>query len=167
MSSSAAPKIRTTALRNRLQPLLDGVALQRAWLRVVPDQRRAASRLPFVVLVSLLLVGGVVGLLMFNTSMQQAAFAEQRLQDQATNLAAQQASLDSELEALQDPQTIAAKAQKLGMVIPGTPAFLSVPSGKVTGEATAADRDATPPLYPHITKPRGAATTKSSTLKTR
>ena len=38
----------------------------------------AAPRVPFVTLVSLMLLGGVVGLLMFNTSMQQASFRAAR-----------------------------------------------------------------------------------------
>lgn len=148
MSSSAAQPV-----RSRLAPHLVERARR---LTVVPDSRQAASRLPFVILVSMLLVGGVVGLLLFNTSMQQASFAENKLQDQATNLAARQQTLTLEIQRMQDPQTIAEKAQKLGMVYPGVPAFLDVPSGKVDGTPTPADRSATPPLYAHISKPRAA-----------
>ena len=54
---------------------LAGAALQRARLTVVPRARTRTSALPFVTLVSFVLLAGVIGLLMFNTSMQQAAFA--------------------------------------------------------------------------------------------
>ncbi|MGH3353381.1 MAG: hypothetical protein ACRDPS_22155 [Nocardioides sp.] len=112
-----------------------------------------APRLPFVVLVSMLLIGGVVGLLVFNTSMQQSAFQEQRLQEQATTLAAREQALDGELKKMEDPHKIAAKAKGLGMVVPQNAAMLRVPEAKVEGEAAAADRSATPPLHPKQAKP--------------
>ena len=49
---------------------------------------------------SLLMLGGVIGLLLFNTSMQQASFAATALESQATNLAARQQTLEMELERL-------------------------------------------------------------------
>ncbi|SDK45102.1 Cell division protein FtsB [Nocardioides sp. YR527] len=112
-----------------------------------------APRLPFVVLVSMLLVGGVVGLLVFNTSMQQSAFQEQKLQEQATTLAAREQALDGELKTMEDPHKIAAKAKELGMVVPQNAAMLRVPAAKVEGEAAPADRSATPPLHPKVAKP--------------
>lgn len=112
-----------------------------------------APRLPFVVLVSMLLVGGVVGLLVFNTSMQQSAFQEQRLQEQATTLAAREQALDAELKKMEDPHKIAAEAKELGMVVPQNAAMLRVPEAKVEGEAAPADRSATPPLHPKVGKP--------------
>ena len=51
-------------------------AVDRARLTVVPHRRRVrAPRMPFVTLVSVVLLGGIVGLLCFNTQMQQASFA--------------------------------------------------------------------------------------------
>ena len=51
-------------------PRIAEAAVERARLTVVPrTARRRAPRVPFVTLVSLLLVGGVAGLLFFNTSM--------------------------------------------------------------------------------------------------
>jgi cell division protein FtsB len=148
MSSTAAPKVASRRLA-----WLEPSALQRARLSVVPRRRVRASRFPFVTLVSLILLGGVVGLLCFNTSMQQAAFTESRLQDQATNLAAQQQALESDLETLRDPQNVAEKAQKLGLVIPGNVAMLHVGTGKVSGDAAPANGDVTPPLWPTVRKP--------------
>jgi cell division protein FtsB len=148
MSSSAAPKV-----TSRRVAWLEPGALQRARLTVVPRRRVRASRLPFVTLVSLILLGGVVGLLCFNTSMQQAAFTEARLEKQATTLAAQQQSLEMDLERLRDPQHVAEAAEKQGMVIAPNPAILHVDTGKVSGEAAPATRDATPPLWPAVRKP--------------
>jgi cell division protein FtsB len=148
MSASAAPKTTT-----RRPAWLEPGALQRARLTVVPRPRVAVSRFPFVTLVTLILLGGVVGLLCFNTSMQQAAFTEARLQKQATTLAAQQQTLEMELEKLRDPQHVAEAAERQGMVIPANVAMLHVATGAVSGDATPANGDATPPLWPSIRKP--------------
>ena len=65
-------------------PRIAEAAVERARLTVVPARRGApAARVPFVMLVSLLLVGGVAGLLLFNTSMQQASFTATAMEDQA------------------------------------------------------------------------------------
>ena len=81
--SSTAP-----ALRARV-PRLAGAALERARLTVVPRRRRRrSSPVPFLLVVSMVAVGGIVGLLLFNTSMQQASFAATSLQNQADNLVA-------------------------------------------------------------------------------
>lgn len=144
----------TSAPAERLAPLRHRIAaLDRARLAVVPRTRVQAPRLPFVTLVSLILVGGVVGLLCFNTSMQQAAFAATSLDQQATSLAARQQTLEMELEQLRDPQRIADKAQRQGLVIPTSVAMIEVPSGKVIGTAAPAEAGNTPPLWPRIRKP--------------
>jgi len=151
--SSTAPQVR------RSSGWLDPAALRRARLRAVPPRRTSpasAGRLPFVTLVTLLLIGGVVGLLMFNTSMQQAAFSQTSLEEQATNLAAREQTMKMQLERMQDPQRVALEARKLGMVIPGRPAMLYVPSGKVKGSPEPAGRQATPPLYPRNPAPKAA-----------
>ena len=115
--SSTAP-----ALRARV-PRLAGAALERARLTVVPKRkRRHSSPVPFLVVVSMLAVGGIVGLLLFNTSMQQASFAATDLQHRADTLLAQQQTLQMDLDKMRDPQAIALKAQRLGMVLPTSPA---------------------------------------------
>jgi hypothetical protein len=135
--SSTAP-----ALRARV-PRLAGAALERARLTVVPKRRRRTSPVPFLVLVSMLAVGGVVGLLLFNTSMQQASFAATELQHQADSLDAREQGLQMEIDHLRDPQVIALKAQRMGMVLPTSPAVLDVRTGRVLGDpapATGLDR---------------------------
>lgn len=125
--------------RSRLPRIADA-AVARARLTVVPRPRTRAARVPFVVLVSMVLLSGVVGLLLFNTSLQQASFAATALQDQATTLSARQQTLKMELDQLRDPQRVAVQAQRMGMVPPSNPAFLELPSGKVLGDPTPATR---------------------------
>ena len=134
-------------------PRLAEAAVERARLTVVPRTRSRAARMPFVTLVSLLLVGGIVGLLLFNTSMQQASFAATSLETQAETLAARQQTLTMELEELRNPQRVAEQAQRMGMVIPASPAFLEL-DGTVTGQPTPAAPDQAIALAPRrVVKP--------------
>ncbi len=111
-------------------------AVEKARLTVVPRVRTRAPRVPFVTLVSLVLVAGIVGLLLFNTSMQQASFAAASLQSEADTLAAREQTLRMELDELRNPQQLAEKAQSMGMVIPAAPVFLDLRTGKTSGVRT-------------------------------
>ncbi|HEX6151028.1 MAG TPA: hypothetical protein VFZ39_14740, partial [Nocardioides sp.] len=109
--SSPAFQIRSGRIRAAGAPGrvsgLAGAALHRARLTVVPRTRTRTSHLPFVTLVSFVLLAGVVGLLMFNTSMQQAAFTATTMEQQAATLNAREQTLRMELDALRDPQRVA------------------------------------------------------------
>ena len=114
-------------------PRIAEAAVERARLTVVPRRASRAARVPFVTLVSLLLVGGVVGLLLFNTSMQQASFTTTAMEQQAALLDAREQSLQMDLEKLRDPQRVAVQARAIGMVPPSSPAFLRLSDGRVLG----------------------------------
>jgi hypothetical protein len=120
-------------------PRFADAAVERARLTVVPRRTSKAPKVPFVSLVSLLLVGGVVGLLLFNTSMQQASFTATSLQERATVLDAKEQSLQMELDTLRDPQRVAARAKRLGMVPASSPAFIRLSDGKVLGNPVVAE----------------------------
>jgi cell division protein FtsB len=113
-------------------------AIEKARLTLVPARRVQAPRAPFAVLVFAILGMGVVGLLMFNTHMQQASFYATKLQAQADDLTARQQKLDMELADLRDPQRLATAAKDLGMVAPGVPLFVDLANGKVDGTPTVA-----------------------------
>jgi hypothetical protein len=123
-------------------------AVDKARLTVVPRVRTRAPRVPFVTLVSLVLVGGIVGLLLFNTSMQQASFSASALEGQADTLAAREQTLRMELDELRNPQRVALEAQQMGMVIPAAPVFLDLASGKTIGVRTPATRENAIQLLP-------------------
>lgn len=123
-------------------------AVDKARLTVVPRVRTRAPRVPFVTLVSLVLVGGIVGLLLFNTSMQQASFAASSLENEADVLAAREQTLRMELDELRNPQRVAEEAQKMGMVIPSAPVFLDLKTGKTSGVRTPATRENAIQLLP-------------------
>jgi hypothetical protein len=144
-------------IRSRIPRFAEG-AVERARLTVVPRRRTAAGRAPFLALVSMVLLGGVVGLLLFNTSMQQASFASTALEQQSTRLAAREESLAMDLDRLRDPQRIAGAALKLGMVQACSPAFLQLGTGKVTGvpctDATPLRINELPPTKPAALDPK-------------
>ena len=135
-----------------ISPLMEGArtrvprfaeaAVERARLTVVPPRRSLgrtqAARTPFAVLVIAILAAGVVGLLMFNTSMQQTSFKATALQDRVNVLTAKEQSLALELDALRDPQNLAVSAKELGMVAPSQPAFVRLADGRVLGNPTPA-----------------------------
>lgn len=138
--------IRAMHLRERV-PRLAEAAVTRARLTVVPTRSRVrAARVPFVTLVSVVLVGGIVGLLCFNTQMQQASFAATALEEQAVNLTARQQTLQDELQALRDPQRVAVLAQQAGMVIPESACTLRLGGSKPEGQCAAATAANTPTL---------------------
>ncbi|GAA1920076.1 hypothetical protein [Nocardioides hwasunensis] len=134
-------------------------AVDKARLTVVPRVRTRAPRVPFVTLVSAVLVAGIVGLLLFNTSMQQASFSASSLEKEADTLAARQQTLRMELDELRDPQRLAQQAQQMGMVIPPAPVFLDLETGKTIGVRTPATPenairlDPPPPPKPKILQP--------------
>ena len=122
-------------------PRFAEAAVERARLTVVPRRqlgRTQAARTPFAVLVLVMLAAGVVGLLMFNTNMQQLSFKATSLQDRVNVLTAKEQSLDLELDQLRDPQHLALAAKELGMVAPPQPAFVRLADGRVLGNPTPA-----------------------------
>ncbi len=126
--------------RNRV-PRFAEAAVERARLTVVPPRRLGrtqAARTPFAVLVIVMLAAGVVGLLMFNTNMQQASFKATALQERVNVLTAKEQALDMELDKLRDPQNLAVAAKALGMVAPSQPAFVRLSDGRVLGNPTPA-----------------------------
>lgn len=151
MSSPAAQ------VRSRV-PRIASAAVEKARLSVVPRARTRAPKVPFVTLVSLVLISGVVGLLLFNTSMTQASFAATELEQQATSLAAREQTLKMELEDLRKPDRVATQAQEMGMVPPTAPTFLTL-DGKVLGEKLPAlpenklDLSPPTPIKPEILSP--------------
>lgn len=141
MSSPALqPRTRVTRIAQE--------AVDKARLTVVPRVRTRAPRMPFMTLVSLVLVGGIVGLLLFNTSMQQASFTASALEGEADTLAAREQTLRMELDELRNPQRVASEAQAMGMVIPSAPVFLDLATGRTTGVRAPATRENAIQLQP-------------------
>jgi outer membrane murein-binding lipoprotein Lpp len=94
--------------------------------------RARAPRVPFVILVGAVLLAGTVGLLLFNTSMQQAAFTGAELQSRVDLLDAKEQTLARQAEELRDPQRLAEQATAMGMVPASSPAVIDLREGRIT-----------------------------------
>ncbi len=150
-SSEPQPGTRLPHVAPRMPPAGRG----RARLTVVPRRRSRAPRVPFVTFVSVIRLAGVVGLLMLNTSMQQASFRETALAAQATDLGAQEEALKMDLQALNAPARVSAEAERLGLVQPTAPAgVLHLGTGEISGDPKPATRgDRLPAQMPGPRRP--------------
>jgi hypothetical protein len=120
----------STARARALRPI---GTLSRPRLTIVPKAVSRAPRIPFVVFVVALLATGLVGLLVLNTSMERGTYVAGALRAQSTALAQHEQELRIQVSALEDPQRVARRAERLGMVQNNTPAFLVLGSGRVVG----------------------------------
>ncbi|MDQ3165337.1 MAG: hypothetical protein M3Q17_04105 [Actinomycetota bacterium] len=114
-------------------------ALVRAPLEVVPPYARTHTRPAFAVFVVAVMAAGLVGLLLLNIRMQNAAFVLARLDAQAQDLHVRQQALDLEVDRLGGPEELARKASAQGMVPNTNPVFLDMSrGGTVIGTPTPA-----------------------------
>jgi hypothetical protein len=111
----------------------------RRHLEIAPSraQRRARPRLVHV----LVTLGGIgvilLGQLLLSIWIADGAYQVHTLQSQQTQLQRQQGALSEQLDQLGSPQSIAARAEQLGMVQSGNPAYLDLATGAVTGTPSA------------------------------
>ena len=111
-------------------------------LRVVPGKAGHPGSAMFAALCMLLLVGGLMGLLMLNTSMAEGSFTLHRLQATSGQLTDTQEALTAAIDAQKAPANLAARASKLGMVPADSAAFLRLSDGAVLGVAKPAKKQA-------------------------
>ena len=102
-------------------------------LRLVPPRRSSAAKAPFVVVLVALLAGGLLGLLMLNTLVAQQSFSLHDLNAKDKQLAQQEQDLSRQVQDLEAPSSLAARASALKLVPSGPPAFLRLSDGKVLG----------------------------------
>lgn len=109
-----------------------------------------------------LLATGLVALLMLTIDLGSGAYQLAQLQREQRVLGNQRQALAEQVQAMQAPQDLARRAQKLGMVPAPNTAFLQLPNGRVLG--TAAVATAPPkPVKPAATKVDAARATKKAT----
>ncbi|MCS4276944.1 hypothetical protein D9V34_06130 [Mycetocola lacteus] len=73
--------------------------------------------------------------ILLSVGLSQGAYELNALQKEHRELGWQSQSIGTDLAAISSPQYIAANAQALGMTFGGTPAYLSLKTGEVTGTA--------------------------------
>ncbi len=109
-------------------------------LRVVPGRAGHPGNGLFAALCMALLVGGLIGLLMLNTSMAKGAFELHDLQATSGELKDTEVALTQAIDAQRAPDHLATRAARLGMVPASSAAFLRVGDGKVLGVAKPAEK---------------------------
>jgi len=134
MSALASPRIRPAR----------GEQPRSRMLRLVGPARSRARRAPFVVVVLGLLSAGLVGLIVMSTVLQAQSFQLSTLSQQADALATQQQAMTREVERMQSPSEVAARAMALGMVPNANPVFLRLSDGKVVGKPSPAEAGSNP-----------------------
>lgn len=112
-----------------------------AGLRLVRPVRSRARKAPFVVVVLSVLGAGLVGLILMSTVLQAQSFESARLDREATALQTRQQAVAREVDRLQSPANVAARAIAIGMVPNANPAFLRLSDGKVLGKPRPAEPD--------------------------
>jgi hypothetical protein len=100
-----------------------------ARLRVAPPAPVAAPRAPFVALVLVLVLVGVVGILVLNTKIAENAFVLDDLHKKQSTLDQNEQQLTTDIANNESPVNLAARATQLGLVPSRTPAFLLLPDG--------------------------------------
>ncbi|MFZ3571051.1 septum formation initiator family protein [Streptomyces sp. BH097] len=119
-----------------------------------------AARTPFVLLVVLLLGGGLITLLMLNSSLNEGSFQLTKLKKQTTELTDDEQELQRDVDSYSAPDALLQRARRLGMVPGGDPAFLE-PDGTVKGMPSPAAGPPAPPR-PEPAKAPAAASTSAS-----
>nr|WP_245880336.1 septum formation initiator family protein [Streptomyces zhaozhouensis] len=102
---------------------------------MVPARGTTAARTPFVLLVVVLLGTGMVTLLILNASLNQGSFELSELRRETQELTDEQQRLQAEVDAYSAPGALAERAEELGLVPAGPPAFLGE-DGALLGDAS-------------------------------
>ncbi|WP_457033952.1 FtsB family cell division protein [Kitasatospora sp. P5_F3] len=106
----------------------------RTRITVRPGRGSSRGRTPFAVLVVALLSGGLFGLLMLNTALNEGSFELSRLERQSTELTDLQQTLQAQIDQQSGPDALERRLRELGMVPGGDPAFLEAADGSVKGK---------------------------------
>ncbi|MEW2633442.1 septum formation initiator family protein [Streptomyces sp. NPDC048389] len=112
--------------------------------RLMPSGPSTAARAPFVLLVVLILSGGLITLLLLNSSLSQGSFELSELKKKTDELTDEQQALQRDVDRHSAPDALERRARELGMVPGGGPAFLG-PDGKVLGVPQKAAAEPLPP----------------------
>ncbi|WP_434741012.1 hypothetical protein [Micromonospora sp. SH-82] len=118
-------------------------------LRVAPPPPVSVPRAPFAAMIVVLVVGGVLGILVVNTKINENAFRLEKLQQQQIKLDLDQQELEKEIAKQEAPGNLEANARKQGLVESTDPAYIRLPDGKVIGVPRPADGE------PSVTSQQG------------
>lgn len=115
-------------------------AVRKPWVTSVPQPIEeppalpiSLPRAPFLALMVGVVIVGVLGVLVLNTKINENSFRLNDLRATQAALDLQEQQLAQNLADLESPGNLRAAATRLGLVPAGTPAFISLPDGRVVG----------------------------------
>ncbi|WP_194911876.1 cell division protein FtsL [Catenulispora rubra] len=111
-------------------------------LVVLAGRKGTPSLLPFVAVLLVLGLVGLLALLLLNTELNKGAFTIKQQKATATKLQQESEQIQQSLNGLDGPGALASKASQMGMVPNPYPAFLA-PNGSVLGSPTPAPKPST------------------------
>jgi cell division protein FtsB len=100
-----------------------------------PGGERGARRMPFVLLLCVLLGGALISALVISTTLAEGSFQISKLQQSNKELARQRQILLENVAAAQSAQVIQARAQQLGMRPAGELRFVNLRTGTMQSDA--------------------------------
>jgi hypothetical protein len=127
-------------------------------LRVAPPLPVTVARAPFVAMLCVVVVAGVVGILVLTARINANQFRLNNMQSQQAGLNQQEQSLQETLSQQQSPGNLVAAAKKLGLVPAGTIAYITLPNGKVYGLPQPSSKVPSVTAQTGTSGPTGAAT---------
>lgn len=130
--------------------------------RLMPAGPSSAARTPFVLLVVVLLGGGLIGLLLLNSALNEGSFELSELKRKTTELTDEQQALQRDVDDFSAPDALERRARQLGMVPGGNPAFID-PDGTVSGESDRATSSPSPEATRSVESTPDAAAGSSAT----
>ncbi|MEE1620295.1 hypothetical protein ACQ3I4_11520 [Zafaria sp. Z1313] len=123
-------------------PVAAPEAPARTPLSIVPAAVRN-RRMPFIALCFSVLLAALASVLVLNVQVASGQYELVALRGTEQTLAQENEALAQQVQNLEAPQNLAARASKLGMVVPGAVASIDLGTGKVSGVATPATEDTT------------------------
>lgn len=142
MPRPAAPPRRTARPRPPAEPgrrpgLPDGVRLAPSTPSApsAPSASRGGHRMPFILMLCVLLGGALVCTLLISTTLAAGSYRITKLQQSVDALARQRQTLQEQVAQAQSAQVIEQQAEQLGMSEPGQLRFFNLKTGKVQTDA--------------------------------
>lgn len=145
MPRPAAPPRRTARPRPPAEPgrrpgLPDGVRLAPSTPSTpsapsAPGASRGGHRMPFILMLCVLLGGALVCTLLISTTLAAGSYRITKLQQSVDALARQRQTLQEQVAQAQSAQVIEQQAEQLGMGAPGQLRFFNLKTGKVQTDA--------------------------------
>lgn len=110
-------------------------------LRVVRPPHKKRARVPFVVVCLVVLVGSMLGALILNTLMAQAAYEMHSTQVELARTLQTNQELSTKVDQLSAPERLARKAESLGMVPGESVTYIDLDSATLIGSPNTSDEE--------------------------